>query len=1071
MEPLSKIWTFFLTRFRVSVLLTILIFAWGLFAYENIAKENAPDVEIPAGVIQTIFPGASPQDTEKLVTEKIEQEIKNIENLKKYTSTSLSGISIVAVEFESGTDMTKNFQDLREAVDDAEKKLPEGVPESPDIQEVKMSDIPILTLALSGDFSLSQLKNVAEFLQSEIEGISGVKEARISGVPEEKIHIFIDPKKLEKLGVSLEEIVQKIQLHHRNIPMGKVFIVGEKFDLRIKAEFKEVSELLNFPILEKDGQQVFLREISEIRREFDEMEVENFFSEGVLAQRSVSINVIKTVQRTNIFRIIEDILVTIEQQKQQNLLPKDLKISIIFDGSEDISESLNRLLSTGGQTLILIGIILFFALGWRASVLSFFAIPLTILIAIGTLFAMGDSFNFLSLFALVLAIGLLVDNAIIMTEGISDNIFEKKKTPFQAAKKAIKTFRWPIITGTFTTICAFLPMSFLISGVSGDYISTIPKTVIIVLLSSLFVSLCLLPVFAEKFFEKCNPKEIPTPQFLPKWKSWYEKKMLLILKKQKNSKQKSPKNKVGFVLFVSTVIFIFSASLFPLKQIFIEMFPTSDENYFTISLELPEGSKISETRKLMEEVEAILLPHFVSNSNGEAWIKNYSFSVGQFSPFDPQTQRNGGSSTPESNILGITINLIDKNSRKTESFKISKEIKTQLEARLPSFVEIKISEKSAGPPGGSAQIEVRLMGEDLKHLEKITGELKEKFSGMELEGGIRLKNILDTRGERLPQLSYKFDRQKLEKFGLSPTQIFQTLRASVEGVKILEIAENNEEIDVEARFDFSGQKIWTDPKSLEILSQIPIKTRIGTFIKLSDIAEYTISSELSVIRHRNGKRLITVEANIDGKATVGEFLPQIKKAISEIEKLPEEQILIGGENEDQERLAREMAQSMFLGVFLILIILVLQFNSFLQSFVIVMLLPFSLTGVFLGFWISGTPISFPAMIGIVALAGIIVNDAIVLIDRINHNTKLGKEKIEALIEAGKTRMQPILITSITTILGLLPLALSDPIWRGLGFAIIYGMTLSTILTLLLVPCLILFLESLWEKIKCVISFQ
>lgn len=251
MPHISKVWTFLLSRFRVSVLLTLLLTFWGFYAYDAIPKENEPDVDIPAGVIQTIFPGASPQDTEKLVTEKIEQEIKGIENLKKYTSTSLAGSSVVSVEFESGTDMTKNFQNIREALDDAEKKLPEGILDDPDLQEIKISDTPILTLALSGDFSLSQLKRVAEDLQSEIEGIQDVKEVNISGVPEDKFHIFIEPQKLEQFGISLEEVIKKIQANHKNIPMGKIFVEGEKFDLRVKAEFKKVSDFLDFPIFEK----------------------------------------------------------------------------------------------------------------------------------------------------------------------------------------------------------------------------------------------------------------------------------------------------------------------------------------------------------------------------------------------------------------------------------------------------------------------------------------------------------------------------------------------------------------------------------------------------------------------------------------------------------------------------------------------------------------------------------------------------------------------------------------------------------------------------------------------------
>ena len=1062
-KELTLIWRFLLTRFRVTILVTLCLFWGGIFAYNNIAKENAPDVEIPAGVIQTFWMGASPQDMEKLVTEKIEKEIKGLENLNKYTSTSLANISIVAVEFDTGTDMIQNFQKLREALDEAKKELPAGILNDPVLHEVKLSDIPVLTLALSGDFSLSQFRDIAENLQSDIEGINQVKEARISGIPETKIHIFVDPQKLEKLNLSIEEISQKIQAHHQDIPLGAIFVREKKIDIRVLSEFQSVSDLMNFPIAQRQGQTIFLGEISQIRREFEEMEVENFFTEGEKAKRSVSIDVIKTVEKTNIFEIIDNIFTLIETQKKENILPSGLEISVIFDGSTDIKESLSRLLESGTQTLVLIGIILFFTLGPRASILSFLVIPLSILMSIAVLFLMGETFNFLSLFALVLAIGLLVDNAIIITEGISENIFNKRLSPMAASVRAIKHFRWPIITGTFTTIFAFFPMILVISGVSGDYISIIPKTITIVLLCSIFVSLFLLPVFAEKLFEYFPPKAHGESARLTKWKHWYGEKMSIVLGANETKKQKPF---IGFILSMALGLLIFAVALFPLKQIFVEVFPTKDGNYFTVSLEMPKGTKREETKKLMAPVESVLENYFKVEEGKEKILKNAAFSVGQLSSFDPTIQQNGGMITPEPEILGITVNLVDTNYRKTPSYQIAQKVKQDIQAVVPDFVEVKVSEIGSGPPTGSSPVEVRFIGEDLSHLEELVQEFKAQLATIKLKNGARLKNITDNQGTRLPQIVYEFDRQKMEYFGITPTQIFQTLRSAVEGAKIIEITEGSDEVDVEIRLDFKGTEVWGNPESVEAIAQIPIRTKQGTSIKLEAITTFKITSELTTIRHREGKRSIVVGAYIDGNATAAQFMPQVNESLKKLEKIPGEKFQVGGDNEETNRLVKEMGMAMLVGVFLILIILVLQFDSFLQSFVIVLLIPFSLTGVLLGFWISGTPISFPSMIGIVALAGIIVNDAIILIDKINHYIKAeGREIKEACIEAGKERAQPIAITSITTILGLLPLAFSDPIWEGLGFAIIYGMVFSTILTLLLVPCLLIFFERIWNWLK------
>jgi len=374
---------------------------------------------------------------------------------------------------------------------------------------------------------------------------------------------------------------------------------------------------------------------------------------------------------------------------------------------------------------------------------------------------------------------------------------------------------------------------------------------------------------------------------------------------------------------------------------------------------------------------------------------------------------------------------------------------------------VNVSEIASGPPTGAKSVEIRLSSENLSHLEELADDLKTKLSKIKLSSGAKLKNIDDDRADKTPKLTWKFDRDVLARFQLSPSQIATTLRASVEGVTMLRISENDDEIDVDVRLDFAGNKVWKDPSSLEILKQMPIKTPTGQFIKLDEVATFEFSSELSQIKHRDGKRTIVVGSNIEGNATAALFTKDIEKALSSLDKHPGDVFEIGGDNEETNRLIKEMGLAMIIAVFLILALLVLQFDSFLQSFAIVLLLPFSLTGVFIGFWLSGTPISFPTMIGIVALAGIIVNDAIVLISRINTHVNRGEDRVASYILAGKERMQPIFLTSITTIFGLLPLALSDPVWRGLGFAIIYGMMLSTFLTLLLVPCLLYGLRGVW----------
>ena len=414
-----------------------------------------------------------------------------------------------------------------------------------------------------------------------------------------------------------------------------------------------------------------------------------------------------------------------------------------------------------------------------------------------------------------------------------------------------------------------------------------------------------------------------------------------------------------------------------------------------------------------------------------------------------------GGSNASSNEFGITVNLVEKTEREMASQDVVQQVKTDLKAILPAFAKIKVTEVQGGPPSGASEIEVRLTSEDLERLQLLGTQFKEELAALEVKGS-KLTNIVDDAGGKVTQMTWTFNRERLQFFGLSPSQVSQSLRAAGQGTTAIFISEGEEELDVEMRFDFEQTRRWDDPTSLDILAQIPIKTPAGNYIKLSDIADPQLSSQRTLIRRLDGDRTMVIGANIEGgTATVTDFGPLVEETLGSLDLLPGENWSLGGDNEEVNRLVGEMAAAMLFAVFLIAVILVLQFDSFSQSLVIVALLPFSLTGVFIGFWLSGTPVSFPAMIGIVALAGIIVNDAIVLIDQINNYARQGLDKMEAIIAGSRDRMQPIFITSVTTILGMLPLAFSDPIWEGLAFAIVYGMTLSTILTLVLVPCMLM----------------
>lgn len=1047
---ISGFWTFFLDRFKTTLLLVFFILIWGVVALINIPRENAPDIEIGIGIVSTAWPGATPEDTEKFITNKIEKEIKNLENVKQYSSTSMAGFSSIVVEFDVGSNNDKNFQNLREKVDRVKNELPSGLPDDPNVTEASITDVPVVTLALSGDYSWSELRQFAESIEDEMESITGVKQVDIKGAPEDIVHILLDPYKMEASNLGVNEVISAIRNAHRDTPMGRIEMNGQFIDVAARAEMERAEEFLEVPVAERGGVTIRLQDIATVRREFDDFEIETFFSTGEGAEPAVSLDVVKKGGQSDVIAIVKEVSSRLEEMQQKGILPPELSIDTTSDGASDIRESLQTLISNSWQTLLIIFILMWIALGFREAILSGIAIPLSFLITVGLLDSMGLTFNFISLFAMVLALGLLVDNAIIIVEGLSASIYEKKMSPDKAARESIGTYRWPVIAGTMTTVFAFLPMLLFITGINGEYISVLPITVIIMLVASLIVSLFLLPPLGAKFFQAFPPKAHHEGRGIRWLKQAYTAFIDPIL---------SSGWKAYLVTIFSVLVMIGSFNL-PTKT---EIFPADDQTFFAAKFEFPTGTKLEETRKLVPDIEGVLNPFFAPRGDeGEIWLENYVITVGKES--DAIADAGGSANQPEEHVLGLTVNLTPKEDRETASFEIVPLIREQIEQSMPAHVEVTFSEVQSGPPGGSP-IEIRLAGDDFERLEEISTGIKEQLETMK-----GLQNVRDSAADRVPELRWSFDRDKLSKFGLTPASVANDLRTSVFGITVLQLTEGDEEVDVDIRIDWAGNKQWENPTSLEALSRIPVRTSSGDFIYLSQIASGEMTSQLSSISHRDGQRVIFVRADLAPGAVLSTFTSKLEEIVANLDLLPGESASLGGENEDANRMVMEMGISMAFALLLILCVLVMQFNSFHQAFVILAIIPFSLTAVWIGFWLSDTPLSFPTMIGIVSLAGIIVNDAIVLISRINENQQGGMDRVEAFVDAGASRLQPILLTSLTTVFGLMPLALSDPTWGSLGFAVIYGMAFSTVLTLVLGPCLLITVQDFGRGTKRFLRF-
>lgn len=1041
-EKLSFVWTFLIDRFRVTLLLLMITLVAGVASYVALPREITPTIDIPVANIITVWPGANPGDVENLITKKIEKELKGLENTESYTSSSRSGLSIITVEFQLGTNKIENMQRLRDRVDAAKRDLPSSLPADPQINEISFSDIALLSLTLSGDYSWSELKTFAQIIQEELETIPQVKDVQLKGVPEDKMHIVIDPLKLQALDLTVSQVTQMIRSAHQDMPLGQISLNGQDIEITLQGEMKTAQDFQELPLKNIDGALIKLSDIAEVRREFADFETETFFSRKKEAYPAVFISMIKSAAKGNVITMVEEAFEKIEKLKEEKKLTGALNIDVTFNRGQDIQESLDTLMGNGKQTLLLIALAMLLALGWKESLLASLSIPVSLMIGVTVLYLLGETFNGISLFALVLSIGLLVDNAIIIVEGMYQGIYEKKLSPQKAAHYALETFRWPIIAGTLTTLFAFLPMLFFITGISGQFIRIIPIAVMTVLGGALLMTLFLLPSLGVQFYKKfpLPQKNKESSSLLRKTQKKYESFMKNILY--------SPMKTSG-VLIVSFLILLGSVSLVFTGKVQTEVFPPSDQTVFGAEVRFPQGTSLEKTKTLIPVLEKALEKYFEPQENGEIWLKNVIFTAGD-SPSVGEVQ---AANVSRSHILGITLNLTSTQERQTESFDIAPLIGKDLKSVIPSSLEFEVFEDRGGPPSGAA-IEIDIQSDDLARLDILSSQIVENLE--KIDG---LVNISDSRAEKITQVTWKFQREKMSQLGISPSFVRESLRAWVNGVTVVQILEGEDRIDVDLRIDTQGDKKWASPESLDVLGSIPLQSQTGEWINFEDLATPVLSSPFSNIERKEGERIITVSADVKRGTTASLYAPEIQKIFQEIDLLPGESLSLGGDNEEGNRIIQEMLAAMLAAVLLIFLVLVWQFNSFYQPLIILVLIPLSLSSVFIGFWLMDIPIGFPTMIGILALAGIIVNNAIVLIDRINHKHQTDpQDPLDGYILAGKERMQPIFLTSLTTVVGLIPLSLSDPFWMGLGFAIIFGMAISTILTLVLIPCIMVTLQ-------------
>lgn len=1026
---MKSFWFLFLEKSRVTFLLVLGLILMGGFALTGLNIESNPEINQPLGIVQTFYRNASAIDVERNVTEVLEEAFEGLDDVKEITSSSSNNFSSITVEFESNADPDDVILDLREAVNKVSGQLPEDA-DDPEVIELDFNGQSIVSLSLVGTDDFKELTEIAEDVADDIKSISGVSRVDVIGGFDDEVAVIVDSFVAEFYGISTGEILQTISSGNTNAPIGEIRKSGQKISTRLKGEITDLETLRNLPLRDLGGesndlQLLTLSDVAEVRMVAKNQDSLSFVGVDDGSKRAVTLNVFKS-NGGNIVSIVDAVDAKVAEIAAGNT---EIEIIKTNDNAFFIRDDLSTLSSSGLQTVAVIFLAILLILTFKEALVASVAIPLIFLITFIVLFTSGETLNGLTIFSLILSLGLVVDTSIVIVEGI----YEYKREGYDsktAAQKTLTEYKWPLVAGTLTTLSAFAPM-LLVGGIVGAYIRTIPIVLSITLAGSLLVSFAITPLLSAKVIDgserirrKIKGHEergiSRKEQFFDRTKDRYEGVLGRILK--------STLARIG-ILVVAGIAFVASMSLPVTGVLTAQLFPEDDVPFIYINVEAPLGTKLEETRELSKVVEEAL--------RGKEFIKNYTLNVGNKVSTD-----NGPGGSSQDNFASFIVNLIDDKSMREDSFVIANNLRKDLEG-IDTVLDIKVESIAAGPPV-AAPLEIKVTGSDLVELERLANEIKSVLGNV--EGLINISTSFDNQSS---EIEFIVDEERIKFYGLDKNTIATSLAALTTGLKASEIRIEGETNDV---------RIWldnTEDKDLDQLLNVLLPSQRG-FVPFSEIGKFEENKSLQSIPRIDLERSVRVRAFTEDGVLINTLLPEIEEIIGAIELQNGYNVSLGGEDEDIQESFRDLFSSMFVAVILILVILVMQFNSFRQTLIILCTLPLAVIGIFPGLAAMGLPLSFPAFLGIVMLTGIVVNDAIVMVDQINKNIAAGMPVTDAVVKACRMRFIPIILTTITTIFGILPISLGDQFWRGLGFSVIFGLLTATFLTLVIIPILFTF---------------
>jgi multidrug efflux pump subunit AcrB len=1008
--------------------LGLLVIVLGVYSYMSLPREAFPDIPIPYILINTIYEGVSPEDVETSITMKIEKELTGIRGVKEVTSSSAEGMSMISVEFTPDVPPDVALQRVRDRVDMAKGELPQEA-EDPVIKEISFDEFPIMQVSISGDVSPVQLKAIADDMQDAIETLPGILKVEVLGALEPEIRLEFNPERLAMYNLTIPEILALIPSENVNISAGGLETAGTRFNVRVPAEFVTPEEVDHLLITTRNGKPIYLADVASVRDTFKDRT-----SYSRLNRRD---NVTLGIQKragANIVQVSDMIKAVVAKAQEQ--VPPTVKFDITYDMSKYIRSTVADLENNMASGLVLVVGILVLFLGWRSSMIVSLIIPFSMLASFFIIQMMGYTLNMIVLFSLILALGMLVDTAIVIVENIYRHM-QLGVPRMQAAIIGTREVAWPVTSSTLTNVASFIPRMFW-PGIMGDFMKYLPITVTIVLLSSLFVALVFNPTFCAVAVGGAPPKG-------------REGRFIRGYRRVQHLAISWP----GVTLILACFLLVGMIILYAKFGNGVEFFPQGDPERATIDIRAPQGTNIHESDRIARIIEERIKPW---DPYIEYMVTNVGSAGGGF---------NLAGSTGGPHLANLTLVFYDYAVREKPSMEVISEVRHAI-ANIPG-AEIRVERQKDGPPTGAA-VTVRIVGEDFKRLESLSREAQDKIVGV--QGLVNLRSDLEA---TRPELAFTVNRREAMLLGVNTLTVGNFLKMAIFGTKVGTYRQFNDEYDITVRLPLEERV------NIDDLYRLRIPNLKGDAVPLSSLGRFEYQGGFGTINRVNQKRVVTVTADAEGRLST-EVLRDVQTRLNELKLPVGYEIRYAGEQEEQDKAQAFLGKAFVIALLMIILILVMQFNSLLIPLIIMSTVGLSLVGVFLGLIVCGLPFNIIMTgIAVISLAGIVVNNGIVLLDFAQQLQRDGLNLVSATVEAGVTRLRPVLLSAATNFVGLIPMAVgisfdfhtftwatkseSTQWWRNMSVAIIFGLSFTTVLTLVIIPSLYVMLGRLVARLR------